>query len=324
MPAATRETGGPLTDSDTAPPVDVVVAVVTYNSEKVVSELLKSLPAGLRGCTWSLVVADNASHDGTVELIRTTAPSAHLVSLEHNLGYAAGINAALEIAPAANAVLILNADTRLIDGSVATMLRTLDEAGIGIVVPRLVYEDGRLGPSLRREPTIRRSLADAVLSHRILGRFDGWSEAITDPRAYTSRTRSDWAAGPAMLISAQCISACGPWDESFFLYSEETEYCLRARERGYGLILEPDADIVHLGGGSNMSPTLWSLVVVNRVRLYGRTHSRPATVAFWMVAVFREGTRAMLGRATSRLALATLMSPRRMREAANTARSGPR
>jgi N-acetylglucosaminyl-diphospho-decaprenol L-rhamnosyltransferase len=314
--------GRPLTESATAPPLDVVVAVVTYNSEHVVTELLRSLPAGLQGCTWSLIVADNASQDATVELVRTSVPSAHIVSLERNLGYAAGINAALANAPPAGAALVLNADTRLIDGSVATMLATLDEVGVGIVVPRLVHEDGRLGPSLRREPTIGRSLADAVLSHRVLGRFDGWSEAITDPRAYATRTKSDWAAGPAMLISAECMSACGPWDESFFLYSEETEYCLRARERGFALVLEPRADLVHLGGGSNMSPNLWSLVVVNRIRLYSRTHSRLATIAFWLVAVFREGTRAILGRATSRLAFSTLISPRRMREAADRARGG--
>jgi N-acetylglucosaminyl-diphospho-decaprenol L-rhamnosyltransferase len=298
---------------------DVAIVVVTFNSAAVLPVLIDSLPEGLAGCTWSLVVADNDSKDGTVELARSLAPGARTVEMGRNAGYAAGINAGLAAAEPASAALILNADTRLRPGSVAAMLAGLEEPGIGIVVPRLVDENGVLGPSLRREPTTRRSLADAVFTHRVLGRFDSWSEAVTNPESYSRPTRSDWAAGPVLLISDACMVACGPWDESFFLYSEETEFCLRARDRGFALMLTPDAEVEHLGGGSSLSPKLWSLVVVNRVRLYRRHHNGLASAAFWLVAVLREASRALLGRETSRQALATLLSRRRMQEAAQRA-----
>jgi N-acetylglucosaminyl-diphospho-decaprenol L-rhamnosyltransferase len=233
-----------------------------------------------------------------------------------NAGYAAGINAALAVASPASAALILNADTRLRPGSVVAMLAASAEPGVGIVAPRLVYPDGRLGYSLRREPTVRRALADALFGHRALNRFSTWSEAVDNPQTYTHRTRVDWAAGPALLVSRACIDACGPWDESFFLYSEETEFCLRAGDQGFDLLYTPDADVVHLGGESSVSPKLWTLVVVNRVRLYARRHSVAQATAFWLVAVFREASRAVLGRRTSRQALWTLLSRRRMGSAA--------
>jgi GT2 family glycosyltransferase len=77
--------------------------------------------------------------------------------------------------------------------------------------------------------------------------------------------------------------------------------------------LVPSAEAVHLGGESKSSPQLWALLVSNRVRLYRRSHSRPATAAFWLVALLRESSRAALGRATSRRAVAVLLSPSRMR-----------
>ncbi|MCZ0985321.1 hypothetical protein O1M54_05915 [Streptomyces diastatochromogenes] len=145
--------------------------------------------------------------------------------------------------------------------------------GVGIAVP-LLYEEGRDTPhhSLRRESSVLRALGEAVIGNTRAGRFPALSEMVTDPAAYRRPTRADWATGALMAISGDCLAACGPWDESFFLYSEETEYCLRARDRGYGTRLEPTAEAVHLGGDSQVSPRLWTLLTLNRVRLYRRRH----------------------------------------------------
>jgi N-acetylglucosaminyl-diphospho-decaprenol L-rhamnosyltransferase len=311
----TRE-GRKLAESaDETDCLTLAVIVVTYNSEGVVAGLIESLPVGLAGCHWSLAVADNHSADGTVGLVNSIFPGAHVVEMTRNAGYAAGINAALAVSEPSAAALILNADVRLREGAGVAMLHTLRRSGAGIVVPRLVDLDGTTGYSLRREPNIRRSTIDAVFGNRVVDRFGSWSEAVNSPQSYLHETRADWASGAAMLISRECLESCGPWDESFFLYSEETEYCLRARDRGFPMVLAPDAEVVHLGGESRVSPRLRSLLVVNRVRLYGRRHSRVPTGLFWLIEVMREGSRAALGRRASQQAFMTLISRRRMREA---------
>ncbi|MCZ7627704.1 MAG: glycosyltransferase [Microthrixaceae bacterium] len=71
---------------------------------------------------------------------------------------------------------------------------------------------------------------------------------MTNTRDYARERDADWATGAAMLISAECLAAVGPWDESFFLYSEETDYCLRARDRGFKLRYSPKATATHIGG----------------------------------------------------------------------------
>jgi GT2 family glycosyltransferase len=116
-----------------------------------------------------------------------------------------------------------------------------------------------------------------------------------------------------MLIRRDCWDRCGPWDESFFLYSEETDFALRARDAGLPTRLAPRALAVHLEGDSKQSPRLWAMLTQNRVRLYRRRHSLPASTAYWGALVLREVSRSALGNRASREAARTLLSPARMR-----------
>lgn len=285
----------------------VAVIVVTWNSASVLPGFLAALPDGMAGLDWHLVVADNDSGDDTVEVLRTLAPDATVVQTGRNAGYAAGVNAALGAAGSYSTALICNPDIRMRQGCAKRLVDSLGD-GVGIAVP-LLYEEGSDTPhhSLRRESSVLRALGEAVIGNTRAGRFPALSELVTDPAAYRRPTRADWATGALMAISGDCLTACGPWDESFFLYSEETEYCLRARDHGYATQLEPAAEAVHLGGDSQVSPRLWTLLTLNRVRLYSRRHGRLATVAFRAAVLLRETSRAVLGRPASRAAAAALV-----------------
>ncbi|MFI8520283.1 glycosyltransferase family 2 protein [Streptomyces sp. NPDC085481] len=295
----------------------VAVLVVTWNSAAVLPGFLDSLPAGMAGLDWHLVVADNDSSDDTVAVVRKHAPEATVVETGRNGGYAFGVNAALRAAAALEgggyrAVLICNPDIRMAEGCAMTLVEALgtplpDGTRVGISVPLLYEEDKRLIHSLRRESTVSRALGEAVLGNRRAGRFPALSELVTDPSAYAEQTPADWATGALMALSRECVAACGPWDESFFLYSEETEYCLRARDLGLRTRLEPAARATHLGGDSRVSPRLWSLLVVNRVRLFRRRHGLAATVAFRSAVLLRELSRAALGRRPARAAVGALL-----------------
>lgn len=291
----------------------VAVCVVTYNSAELIEDLVSSLPDGARGTEWTLVFADNDSHDGTLDAIARCAPSAAVVELGGNRGYAAGVNAAVRLAGDQDAFLILNPDVRLAPGCVAALAGAL-APHLGIAVPRLVDAAGELIWSLRREPTVLRAWADALLGAERAGRFPLLGEVVCDRSAYTAASLTDWAEGSTLLVSAACWAACGGWEESFFLYSEEAEFALRARDRGFGAVYEPEALAQHLEGGSAGSPRAWSLLTVNRIRLFRRRHSRALTAGFWVAVAAREASRALAGRATGRAALRDLLSRRRWRQ----------
>lgn len=292
----------------------VAVVVVTYNSERLLPDLIASLGPGLDGVGWHLTVADNDSKDDSVAAVRRLAPDATVVEMGRNAGYAAGINAAVAKSGPFTAVLVLNPDVRLTPGCIATLLGVLRTEGTGIAVPLLVDGDDRLIHTMRRDPAVRRVLGDALMGAVRAGRVPALGEMVTDERRYTSDTVTAWAEGSTVLFSAECWERVGPWDESFFLYSEETDFALRARDAGLVTRFTPTARAVHLEGDSKASPGLWTLLTLNKVRLYGRRHGRIATAAFWAALVLREGSRAVLGKAPSRMATRALLSPARMRE----------
>ncbi|GAA1822198.1 glycosyltransferase family 2 protein [Microlunatus capsulatus] len=294
---------------------DIAIVVVTFNSAGLVADLVASLPTS-EAFTWHLVVADNDSMDGTVQEVRAQAPAADVVQMGRNAGYAAGINAAVLAAGRRDAYLVLNPDVRLHAGCVEGLLDALDQPGVGIAVPRLSDGLGQLILSMRREPTVVRVLADLALGAERAGRIGTLGEVVSDPRRYDRSTSTPWAEGSTQLVSHACWEACGPWDESFFLYSEEADFDLRAGDLGYSTRYVPDARATHLEGGSAGSPPLWALLQVNRVRLHRKRNGRVAALAFWSAVVLRELSRACLGRPTSRAALAFLLDPRRLREPA--------
>jgi GT2 family glycosyltransferase len=291
----------------------IAICVVTYNSAPLIKDLVASLPAGAAGTDWCLVFADNASSDDTVSEIRHHAPDAVLVNTGGNLGYSAGINAAVRAAGLQDAYLILNADVRLSAGCVATLAAAISER-VGITVPRLSDANGNLIWSMRRKPTVLRAWADAIFGAERVGKWPVLGEVVTSVNEYRKTRRTDWAEGSTQLVSAACWRACGPWDESFFLYSEETDFNLRAREHGYETWFVPAAAATHLEGGSGTSPRQQALLFVNRVRLFRRSHSPAATGLFWLALVTRELGRVAIGNGPSRTIVRSLLSPRRLRQ----------
>jgi GT2 family glycosyltransferase len=292
------------------PETDITVVTVTWNSQSVIREFLESLPPALGGLTWRLVLADNASDDSTVAIARSVMPEGRFVQVGRNAGYAAGINAAIKAAEPGTDLLIANPDVRLDSGSGEHLLRALRDPAVGIAVPQLRDAAGRLSFSLHRDPTVLRALGEALLGGDRAGRWTPLGEMVTRADAYDRAIDVDWASGAVMLISRECAKELGAWDETMWLYSEETEYCLRAREAGFRVRYEPNAHALHIGGESGDNPMLWTALTVNRIRLFERRHSRLHSAAFRSAVTLNEMLRALAGRPTSRAALRTLMGSR--------------
>lgn len=291
-------------------PVRVLVALVTCNSADVLSGLLDALPAAMEGVpSWDVVAVDNASTDVTWRTLREAGAVGTRVQTGHNAGYAAGINRAVRAGPAADAVLVLNPDVRPRPGMVARLLAELEATGAGIVVPRLQTPAGDIAFSLRRDPTVLRALGEAVLGGLRGGGVPALGELVATPADYEHDRWADWASGAAMLLSRACLDAVGEWEEGFFLYSEETDYALRARDAGFGLRYVAEAVAVHLGGDAPTDAALWSLLQVNRARLVTRRRGRVYGVVFRAVLLLNAGVRTLLGRRVHRRAFVGLLRP---------------
>ena len=117
--------------------------------------------------------------------------------------------------------------------------------------------------------------------------------------------------GAALLMSWALLERVGPWDETFLLYSEETEYLLRAADHGWSTWYEPTAVVEHKGGEADTSPGLAALLTVNRVTLFRRRHGATKGLAYATGVLIGTAFRAAAGRHTARAALAALLFPSR-------------
>lgn len=282
-------------------PVDVAAVVVTYNSSRHVDALLDSLPDAFGSLDYSVVVVDNDSTDGTPDLLASRSDIEVVRST--NDGYGAGINRAVQASPAASAILILNPDATLDPHAVPRMLGSLRQPGVGIVAPRVREEDGSLSPTLRRGPSLARA---GGLSFTGLAAF---AERIEDASEYLSEHEVDWAVGAILLVDRQCFDALKGFDESYFLYSEETDFSLRARDAGWATVYSPRAGAMHVGGGSGESAATHTMKMLNRVRLYRRRAGDLRAWLYFGMTVLIEFRRAVLGHRKSWTTLRALLRP---------------
>lgn len=279
----------------------VRVVVVTFNSSEYVSDLLNSLPGAFGAVPYHVVVVDNSSQDGTDRIVESRGDA--LLVRSKNVGFAGGINRGVSEAPGTGHILVLNPDATLAPDAVPAMLKVLGKPGVGVVAPKMLEADGSLSKSLRRSPTLARA---GGLS------FTGspyFAERVEDPSEYVFEHEVDWAVGAVLLIRQECYSELAGFDETYFLYSEETDFCLRARDRGWLTVYTPEAEVTHVGGGSGESAATHTMKMVNRVRLFGRRNGALTTWLYFAVAIVTELRRGILGHRQSWHAVAALLRP---------------
>ncbi len=227
------------------------VVIVSFNTREMTLRCLRSLYADIEGLESEVWVVDNASHDGSVEAIRQAFPDVKLIASERNLGFGAANNRALEQA-CGRFFLLLNSDAFPLLGAIATLLKYLEERPeVGAVGPRLLNGDGSLQPSCWKFPSPPRAWAEAVglaallPDHPVFGDYFRW--------AHDSERHVDFVIGACVLLRREVYEAVGGFDESFFLYAEETDWMKRMHEAGWPIAFVPQARVTHLGGASSGS-----------------------------------------------------------------------
>lgn len=262
-------------------PVDEAVLVVTFQSASDIDPLIDSLRTESDAQKVRLIIVDNASTDDTTSRARRHSDVV-VIDAGANIGYAGGINLAMSAVGEAERVLVLNPDLRVLPGCLQGLRTRMLSTGAGIVVPAIEDSNGRSTLSLRHEPTVPNRLGDALFGSRWSSRPSWLSETVRHPSRYRTAHRIEWATGAALLIDRRASELIGPWDEDFFLYSEETDFFKRARDLGIACWYEPSARVVHREGGSGRSPQLVALTVVNAIRYVEKHHPRTA----WLHRLF--------------------------------------
>ncbi|MBA2453612.1 MAG: glycosyltransferase family 2 protein [Chloroflexia bacterium] len=267
----------------------VSAVVVSYNVRELLLNCLRSLEqACASGVLNEIVVVDNNSSDGSPHAVREHFPEVCVIDAP-NRGYGAGANLGVSLT-SGDYVLILNPDTVVSANSVCRLAQHLDaNPDVAVCAPRLRYPTGDLQSSRRRFPARLTPIFESTI-------FQQWWPANPLKRRYHMEDSPedeiqdvDWVVGACLMVRRKAIDCVGGFDESFWMYCEETEWCWRFRRHGWRISYLPDVEIVHHEGASTGQniPLRQLAFDRSRIELQRRLYGRSTALA--VEAVIRFG-----------------------------------
>lgn len=248
---------------------DVCAVIVSHNGKRWLDACLTTLFDAADGLDLDVVVVDNGS-DGSAAYVEEHFPAARTLTCA-NRGFGAANNLGLATADA-RYVLFLNPDTEFLAGGLGELVGALDRRPhIGLAGVRQVGAGGEPAPSMRRFPSTRNMLVEALGIERVpvLRRFLG--ERILSPARYDRESRCDWTSGSFMLARAEALRACGGFDERFFLFSEETDLCWQLKAAGWHVVHLPQVTIRHFESERSATPRMEAQSAYARLQ-FARKH----------------------------------------------------
>ncbi len=218
----------------------VSIIILSYNTKELLKKCLRSVITHLDKKTFELIVVDNASSDGSSEMVRKDFPEVLLVENKENTGFTKGNNIGAKKVKG-DLLLFLNSDTELQDDSLNSMISFMKEKSAGIVGGKMKNTDGSLQRSYGKFYTLPRIFFMLVAGEK----GELLSSRITSPQ------QVDWVSGGFMLVVRKVFEDLGGFDENIFMYIEDMEFCYRAKQKNQAVYFYPQAVVAHHGYGSS-------------------------------------------------------------------------
>lgn len=237
--------------------VDVSICIVSYRARDLLRDCLRSIYGTVDTLSFEIIVVDNYSDDGTLEMLKNEFPDVRLIANDHNTGYTRPNNQAIRESNG-RYIMLLNPDTLVKPNAISELVGFLEKRSeVGIVGPKVLNRDGTLQKQCRRSEA---RPWDAICYFSGLSRlfpkdkrFAGYLMTYLDEDL---THEAEAVSGSCMMIRREVIEQVGYQDENFFAYQEDTDYCRRTRLAGWKIFYHPQAQIIHYGGegGSKVQP----------------------------------------------------------------------
>jgi GT2 family glycosyltransferase len=254
--------------------IAVSVIVVNWNTKELLRNCLESVYAKTKDLSFEVIVADNASADGSGKMVKETFPQVILLENKQNVGFAKANNQAMKKAKG-EYLFLLNSDTLLRNNVCLTLKNFLDShPQVGAVGPHLFNQDGSLQVSCSVFPNLRQAFLNLVLQQPVYG---------YPPKDYDKNSFSvETIIGAALMVPRAVFEEVGGLDESYFMYSEDVDWCRRIAQKGYERWYVKEAQVIHFGGKSSLQDAARTKKDFNRSLMiyYGKYHNPLETALY--------------------------------------------
>lgn len=258
--------------------MDISIVIVSFNTKKLLVDCIKSIKKYTKGVDYEIIVVDNASEDGSDQAARDL--EAKVIKNDKNLGFAKANNQGVK-ASSGDFVLFLNSDTVITGNLLKEMvswMRKNPDAGVSTCA--LKNKDGSIQATGGYFPTLIRvfswmTIQDFPLVDKLIKPFHPLHSKAGFSRGedfYSSKKELDWVTGAFLLVQKDILEKVGGWDETFFMYVEETDLCYRIKKEGYKVWYLPRWNITHYGGASSKASEFSLLREYEGVKKFYRKH----------------------------------------------------
>jgi GT2 family glycosyltransferase len=253
--------------------VELSIVIVSYNGRDYLRRCLRSLLEHTRGLEYEVVVVDNASQDGSADMVEAEFPSVRLLRRPSNAGLSKALNEGIRLS-SGEMVVLLNPDTELQDNPFPAMARYLrDHPEVGVLGPRILDDDGSLQLSCRRFPTFIVAIFNRYsLLTRLFPRNPFSTRYLMTDFDHSRTAEVDWLSLACWMMPRRLFDEVGLLDEGFFLYNEDVDFCQRVHRAGRKVVYFPEVSLVHHIGGS--TSTLPNRSVIERHRSMWRYYRK--------------------------------------------------
>jgi len=264
--------------------MDLSIVIVNWNTREMLRACLASIGPDTDAPHAEVIVIDNASGDGSADMVESDFPGVRLIRNPENRGFAAATNQGLRIAYG-RYMLLLNSDTLVHGDVLERSVAYMDtHPQVGMMGCKVLNEDGTTQLTCSQFPSFANLALQTLGANRLdgprwLGRYQMLHWARDDEREV------EVISGCYLLARRETVEQIGLLDEAFFLYGEETDWCRRCSEAGWRLVFAPVGTITHFGSGSSRKLSFRRDLMLSEgtVRLHGKRGGRSAAVGIWLL-----------------------------------------
>ena len=262
------------------------IVIVTWNCKKYLQDCLDSIAGYRRDSAVEVIVVDNASQDGTPEMVRDFYPEVTLVATGANLGFPRGTNVGIQRS-SGKYLSLINPDVRVLDGCIQKMMAYMDDnPRVGLLGPRMLSVDGTVGRSCMGSPTLWNLFCRALALDTLMPRSKLFGGFLMQ---YFDRDRVaevDILNGWFWMTRAEAVQEVGLLDESLFMYADDLDWSRRFRQAGWKVVYFPEAEAIHYGGGTTARAPVRFAVEMQRANFqYWKKNYGRASQAIYLAIV---------------------------------------
>ncbi len=231
--------------------IDVSTVIVNWNSRQYLAKCLDTMLSRKRTIRVEVIVVDNASSDGAVGWLKKEYPEVTVIESTENVGFARGNNMGIRKA-SGRYICLVNPDVEFRDECLQTLCEFMERnQDVGICGPKILNGDGSIQYSCREYPTLWNNLCFALGLYRIFPHSAAFSNELMSYFGHDRLRKVEAISGCFMMSRREAMEEVGLLDESFFMYSEDLDWCKRFNDKGWKIVFNPAVSALHYGGGSS-------------------------------------------------------------------------